>query len=310
MKKVWLCIFIGLVSLNLQAQTGQSADRSAFSFTYANDVTGFTDQYYTNGVRFDLTTPIFSKSPFNPAWLAKKFNTTSYHAIGFLYDVFTPNLHSPLYTDRPFASVMMLSSKHQYVFAGNKLMLASELQLGVIGQATGAGKLQNGLHSIMPGATPVEGWETQIRNDLAINYIFSVDKQVHRSKYAEIIIGGAAYLGSPYTKIQPKVLVRMGLMEDYFNLLNSNPAKTWQAYIYGDFRGAYVAYNATLQGGPFNTNNPYVLSEIEPFTLDLQLGLGITYSKYTIILGQHLITPEFPGADLYKWGELTFRVAF
>jgi len=309
MRRIVPILLLFLLTINLQAQESATPDKRAFNFFYANDVAGQTDKYYTNGVRFDLTIPVFSKSPFSLNWLPWKNKSAAYHTLNFQYDVFTPDLNSELYTDRPFASLMMFGSKHQYIMANN-VMLTSELKMGIIGQATGAGKLQNGLHKIMPGADSVIGWETQIRNDIAFNYIFSVDKQVHRSDYAEIIFGGTVYLGSPYTKLEPRVLLRIGLMEDYFNLLNSNSQRNWQVYIYGDIKAAYIAYNATLNGGPINPNNPYVLTEIEPFILDLQGGVGITYKAYSLTYGQHLVTPEFHGAETYMWGELNFMVTF
>ena len=302
-----LIFFLG--TINLQAQESDSPDTRAFRFFYANDVTGQTDQYYTNGVQFDLTMPIFSKSPFSLKWLPWKNSTASYHSLNFQYDVFTPDLHSDLYTDRPFASLMMLGSKHQYIM-GNNIMLTSQLKMGIIGQATGAGRLQNGLHKIFPSADSVLGWETQIQNDIALNYIFSIDKRVHQSNNAEIILGGSAYLGSPYTKLETRVLLRMGIMEDYFNLLNTNRRNNWQAFIYGDFKAAYVAYNATLLGGPLNSQNPYVLTEITPFVLDFHFGVGVSYKNYSFSAGQHLLTPEFYGADSYTWGELNFMVTF
>jgi lipid A 3-O-deacylase len=310
MRKILPFFLFFLLAINVEAQEAISPDERAFNFFYANDVTGQTDKYYTNGVRFDLTLPVLAKSPFSLSWLRWQEGITSYHSLNFKYDVFTPDLNKDLFSDRPFAAVMMLGSRHQFIWPGNKLMLTSELAFGIIGQATGAGKLQNGLHKIMPGADSVIGWETQVRNDIALNYVFSVDKQVHRSDFAEIILGGTAYLGSPYTKLESRVLLRIGLMEDYFNLLNSNPQRNWQVYIYGDFKAAYVAYNATLNGGPLNPNNPYVLTAIEPFILDLEGGVGITYKAYSLTYGQHLITPEFSGADLYMWGELNFMVTF
>ena len=310
MRRILPFLLLFLMAISLQAQESTQPNDRAFNFFYGNDFSGQTDQYYTNGVRFDIVMPVFAKSPFSLRWLHWRKSMVSYNTLSLRYDVFTPDLHKELFTDRPFAAVMMLGSKHQYILPENKLMLTSELQFGIIGQATGAGKLQNGLHKIMPASDSVLGWETQIRNDIALNYIFSIDKQVLRSDFAEIIIGGAAYLGSPYTKLESHVLLRMGMMEDYFNRLNSNPRNDWQAFVYGDFKAAYIVYNATLEGGPININNPYVLTEIAPFVLDIQLGIGVTYKKYTLSLGQHFITPEFSGADLYMWGELNFMVTF
>lgn len=310
MRRILPFLLFFQVAINLYAQDTPISKKKAFSFFYANDFTGQTDKYYTNGVAFAFTLPAIAKSPFSLSWLPWQKASTSYHTISFKYDVFTPDLHKELYSDRPFASVMMLGSKHQYLLPKNELMLASELQFGIIGQATGAGKLQNGLHKLMPGADSVIGWETQIQNDIALNYIFSVDKQVHRSEYAEIILGGSAYLGSPYTKFEPHILLRIGMMGDYFDKLNDNHKDKWQAYIFGDFKPSYVVYNATLNGGPINPNNPYELTEIENFVLDLQAGFGITYRSYALSIGQHFITPEFSGAEFYMWGELNFMITF
>lgn len=309
MSRILPVLIFLLGAINLQAQESDSPDNKAFRFFYANDVTGQTDQYYTNGVQFDLIMPIFAKSPFSLNWLTWNNSTASIHTLNLQYDVFTPDLHSELYTDRPFASLMMLGSKHQYIMANN-IMLTSELKMGIIGQATGAGKLQNGLHKFFPGADSVVGWETQIQNDIALNYMFSLDKRVHQSNNAEIILGGSAYLGSPYTKLETRLLLRMGIMEDYFNLLNANSRTNWQAYIYGDFKAAYVAYNATLLGGLLNSHNPYVLTKIIPFVLDFHFGVGLSYKNYSLSAGQHLLTPEFYGADSYTWGELNFMVTF
>jgi hypothetical protein len=309
---VYKNIFLGILflfSFDLSAQGLEANDNGAFNFHYANDVSGMTDQYYTNGVCFDLTLPIFSKSPFSLSKLNWQDGTISYHTLNFRYDVYTPDLNKELYSDRPFSAVMMLGSLHQYVLPKN-IMISSEMRIGMIGQATGAGRLQNGIHKILPGADEVVGWETQIKNDIAINYIFSVDKQVHRSEYAEIILGGTVYLGSPYTKVEPHLILRLGLMEDYFNLLNSNPQNKWQAFIYSDFKPSYVAYNAMLQGGPLNSNNVYVLTEIERFVLDIEVGFGVTYKSFTIKAGQHYITPEFVGAIAYSWGEINFMFTF
>ena len=85
---LWIC------SLNLLAQEAGEANERAFSFYYANDVSGQTDQYYTNGIKFELMLPFFSKSLFNLKWLESKNGTRSYHSLKLEYDVFTPNLHS------------------------------------------------------------------------------------------------------------------------------------------------------------------------------------------------------------------------
>jgi lipid A 3-O-deacylase len=310
MRRAILVLLYLLATFALQAQTNLIDNKRAFWFYYGNDVTAQKDHYYTNGVAFALTLPIFEKSPFNPIWLKRKATGNSYHTLTFQYDVFTPKLSAPLYSERPFASTMMIGSQHSYLMRKNSVRLTSSLQLGIIGQATGAGTLQNGLHELMPGADRVEGWETQIRNDLAINYMLSLEKQFHRSRYAEIIGGMHAYLGVPYTKLDFNVLLRIGLMVDYFDLFNVNNERVWQAYFFSGVRTSFVGYNATLQGGLLNSSNPYTLDSIEPIMVDLSYGIGFDYRRVSLILSQHYLTPEFDGGDSHGWGELSLVVRF
>ena len=282
----------------------------AFEFSYANDFTSMNDKYYTNGVGFALTLPVFEASPFNPQWLKKSNYTDAYHTISFQYDVFTPDLKADLYTDRPFAATMMLGSKHQYVFHQKNLRVTSEMRLGLIGQAAGAARMQNGIHAILPGADEVIGWDTQIRNDIAVNYILGIEKRIEASEYIEFIGGATSYLGIPYTKLEPSIMIRIGRLENFFNILNNGPNRQWQAYLVTGAKVSLVAYNATLQGGLFNQYNPYVLENISHFVASYHFGLGATYRNTQLLLTQTYTTPEFSGADSHSWGELRLIFRF
>ena len=310
MKHLLSLVLLVLAGQLTKAQHNYEANNGAFEFSYANDFTSMNDKYYTNGVRFSLTLPIFNSSPFNPRWLRKSGASSAYHTLNFQYDVFTPDLKAELFTDRPFASTMMLGSKHQYVYDQKSLRITSELKLGLIGQATGAGKLQNGLHQIMPGADNIEGWETQIRNDMAINYIFGVEKSFMPSNHLEIIAGSDLYLGLPYTKLETGIMLRLGFFENYFNYLNNNTRRNWQAYLFTGAKASVVAYNATLQGGLLNPYNPYVLDEIEHFVGNYSVGLGLSYGGTNLLFSQTFITPEFHGGDSHSWGELRLIFCF
>ena len=78
----------------------------------------------------------------------------------------------------------------------------------------------------------------------------------------------------------------------------------------GRAKEIYNIYNATLQGGFFNPFSPYILDTIKPLTMDLQFGLGLGYKHFNVTYGQHLIIPEFQGAEIYSWGELNFSILF
>lgn len=281
-----------------------------FSLFYGNDVTAQMDMYYTNGWAFEYVHPVFSKSPFNLKLFKGSKAIQTYHSVRLIYDVFTPDLHSELFTDRPFSAYILVGSKHQYVYPESRLRITSELQLGVIGQAAGAATLQNELHKIMPAANPVEGWETQIRNDIAINYQFRLDRQFFRSEFAEIIGGASASVGTPYTKAEINTMLRLGLMENYFDKLNTSTSRNWQLYAFGKVNGIYMLHNATIQGGLLNSFNIYVRDDLSPFIMDFQLGIGLVYKKFGLTFGQHFLTKEFEAGSSHSWGYFNFEITF
>ena len=310
MKRNGLFALLILLSLKSWSQEIAQANDGVFQLSYANDFTSFSDKYYTNGVEFSLTIPAFSYSPFNPKPLKKSKYSESYHTLNFQYQVFTPDLKSDLFTDRPFSATMMLGSKHQYVYREKSLRITSELKLGLIGQAAGAGKLQNGLHDIMPGADPVNGWETQVQNDIGINYIIGFEKKLQFIEFVDIIAATSAYLGTPYTKLDLEINIRVGQFEDYFNHLNNNRKRRWQAFITTGIKGSAIAYNATIQGGLLNPNNPYVLDDINHWVMDLNVGIGLAYKNTSLSFVQHFITPEFQGGTSHSWGDLQIVLRF
>ena len=309
--KYFHVFFLVLISQSSLAQRGiENEPTKQFSMFYSNDVTAQKDMYYTNGWAFEYMHPVFSKSPLNINFFNSSETVQEYHSVRLIYDVFTPDLHKSLLTDRPFSAYVLIGSKHQYVDIKSNTRITSEVQLGIIGQAAGAATLQNGLHKIMPSADPVVGWETQIKNDVAINYIFQIEKQFFRNSFADIIGGTTIYLGTPYTKGEAKTMLRVGIMEDYFNRLNKSPKSNWQLYLFGEIMGSYVLHNATIQGGLLNSFNTYVRNDLSPVVMDLQIGISSVYNKYGLTLGQHFLTKEFEAGSSHSWGYFSFSINF
>ena len=114
------------------------------------------------------------------------------------------------------------------------------------------------------------------------------------------------FLGIPDTKFDAELLLRVGFLEDYFNRLNNDTKRKWQAYLFAGTKGSIVMYNATLQGGLFNRHNPYVIQGIEPFLLQIKGGIGVAYRAISLNLSQHYLTADFKGGLPHSWGELTF----
>lgn len=310
MKRVFIFLFFIYSFYSSAQSTFAEEPTKQFSMFYGNDFTAQMDKYFTNGFAFEYVHPNLSKSPFNINFFKKSNQIETYHSVRLIYDVFTPDFHKELLTDRPFSAYVLVGSKHQYLNPLSKLRVTSEFQFGIIGKAAGAGVFQNGIHKLMPGADRVIGWETQIKNDVAFNYKFKLEKQFFRNEFSELIGGATSYLGSPYTKAEVSTILRIGLMEDYFNRMNTDSDKNWQLFLFGEVKGSYVLHNATIQGGLLNSFNTYVRSDLSPFVMDIQIGIGSVYKKYGLNFGQHFLTNEFDAGDSHSWGYFSFYINY
>src|SRR4051812_30786752 len=62
---------------------------SYFKFNYDNDFFSATDRYYTQGIRVELSMPMFKYNPFSKVLLRLK-NAKNYYGIAIEHDGFTP----------------------------------------------------------------------------------------------------------------------------------------------------------------------------------------------------------------------------
>ena len=192
--KIRFFILFLLVSISGSAQElafSKSPEKSSFGLGFDNDIWNKTDNYYTNGVSFTLTAPFLKKSPLNYILIPfNKYNDThSLYGLELKQEMYTPiDLVTPGIKpdDRPFASLLYLSEFRVSNNMNRFVQYRSELQLGVIGNYALGEQTQSFIHVITPSEVP-EGWDYQIKNDLILNYNFSVSKGLVKLKYFEWI---------------------------------------------------------------------------------------------------------------------------
>ena len=73
-----------------------------------------------------------------------------------------------------------------------------------------------------------------------------------------------------------------------------------------------VAYDATLQGGLFNTKSPYTITanDIERFTAQIHYGIILQTRTVFFEYFRGEITREFASGDHAKWGGIKFGFKF
>lgn len=304
---------IGTIIGQMQAEIKDADEPNLiFELNVANDMTFYTDQYFSSGIQFRVFAPFMTKSPFNKILIHAGKNALNYYAL-----TFTQNIYTPIYNDTlilqeisyPFSSYLLFGSRLESYNTLRRFKVSSEFQIGVIGSLAGGEFLQNTLHDMISYADHVDGWENQISNDLCIQYSALLEKGVVGSKWMELNVYGGAMFGLPHTEAQLGMYARFGYFNDYFQNIGIGKDKKWQAWLFcaGDIN--LVAYNAVLQGGLFN-ESPYSLLTINPVIWHTRFGGTLVYKTIKFEVAQEVISPSYPTAYWFRWAYVSLMIGF
>jgi len=291
---------------------------SYFGVNFDNDIFSNTDYYYTNGIRFELVTPVFASSPF--AWPMLPYNKYSmnYHGMIAVQNMYTPTNPDTVHVmdgDRPFAAYLYLGHTKNTLSAERHYRQYSELILGLMGPGSLGGYVQGQIHNIEP-----VGWENQIQNDLVLNYNALVEMGVFNLPHFDLNAFAEAQLGTLYDNMGAGMRLRTGHLNPYFSMpglamTGSAEGKDALNLQFGFLAGTkvrFVGYDATLQGGLFNPNNKYTIpaSDVERIVLQANAGVYFAFRQLSLTYEHFYITPEFRKGRHHQWGHINIMYCF
>jgi hypothetical protein len=295
----------------------QLSNDRVLRISFDNDIFDYTDQFYTNGIRFDLVTPALSDNPVKyillPYWSAAK----NYYGLSVIQNLYTPSttkIDGILYGDRPYSAYLLVKSFKVSNDKVHHFRQTSELDLGVIGPASMGGTVQDWFHKSVPSNTEPLGWEYQIKNDALVNYNFSLEKGIINTGHIQLIVAATGALGTLYTSTGGGLNLRLGWFNPYFSDLGIEKRRALRArgmrvtQIYFSLKGSakFVAYDATLEGGFFNRTSPYTIpsSSISNLVMQSSAAMIITCGGIGIELEQNVLSPEFSHKWWHAWGHV------
>lgn len=286
---------------------------------FDNDILNYTDRFYTNGIRFDFINPAFQQFPLSRLLMPYWRSGMNYYGISLVQNMYTPSttkVDGILYGDRPYAAYLYFGTFKITNDPVNRFRQTSELDLGVIGPYSFGEYIQKSFHNEVPTNSVPLGWEYQIKNDLVLNYNYSIEKGLLEKRNLDLSVNGSGAIGSLYTNMSGGFLVRTGIMNPYFaNLGQSkrrinkvNGLKNTQIIFFVTSRGKLVGYDATLQGGFFNKTSIYNIkgSNISRFVFQGSAGLTFVYGGFRFDIEQFLLSPEFRHGWWHKWVHMSF----
>lgn len=313
MKSTFLLLLCFIAGLN---SYGQSY-KNEFGFKTENDayLATLNDRYYTNGLF------IYYRRAINPDKLSDKLEKKTYE-ISVGQKIFTPywgQVPKKEDQDRPFAGYLYAGGAYS-IFYKKEAVLKTSVEIGTVGPNSLAKNAQIYLHKTV-GFYPPEGWDYQIKNELALNLSTNYSKLLYRieDNTVDFSAQGYANLGTTFSGAGASILVRAGRLNQLFNSAYHNAvignAKTAklnksELFFYIKPQLNFVAYDATIQGSLFNNDSPVTFG-IKPIVFEQQFGINYSSNRFTADFNIIFKTKEVKSlAQAQNYGGLSLYYRF
>lgn len=320
-------------TLNIQDQPAQN--RSSWAFTFDNDlfVPGHRDQDYTYGINFtqsgehirngnlNLNTPLIALDDwigFTRSSIATQETfSREFGAFGFTPEDISVIEANP--NDRPYASLIYLSSSREQVDLVDNVAWKSTLTLGALGLGL-VGELQNIVHQGTNGKE-AKGWDNQISDggELTGRYVIARQKyfdglpeNIEIKSTVQTSIGylteaswgwnlRAGKIHSPWSSFNPELAsygekssyssTAKPINEHFFWTGFALKARAYNAFLQGQFRDSPVTYE-------HNQLNSFLVEAWAGYTFSFKQGYRISY----VLRGHSSEIKEGAGDRNLLWG--------
>nr|WP_199079324.1 lipid A deacylase LpxR family protein [Pedobacter sp. ASV19] len=304
-------------ALSFQMTNAQTY-KNEFGFKSDNDayLGQGSDRYYTNGLFLNFKHAL-DQGKLKENLEKKTWEITAGQKMFNPYSGYAPD---PALQDRPFAGYLYIEGAMNWFFK-NESILRTSVQIGTTGPNSLAQKGQELLHRTVGFYTP-EGWEYQIKNEIAINLSAQYTRLLYRTAdpIADFSFEGYANAGTTFSGAGAGILFRIGCINQLFNssytnAVIGNNAKTkglvkQEIFFYAKPQLNFIAYDATIQGSLFNNNSPVTFGS-KPIVFAQQLGVDYSSQRFTFDFGVLFKTKEVKSsARAHQWGTISMAYRF
>lgn len=300
------------------APSGRPLGGPSLGFWIDNDLFGGgTDRHYTNGFQlyyfsgerpqFVNLDPLAALLP----WIDQDGVRRYGFAIG--QNIYTPSditTEAPDPRDQPYGG--WLYARISRISEVPRHVDRIDLDLGMVGPASGAEQVQRFAHRIFPGARTPRGWDHQLGNEpgvvLSYEHVWRDDKpnrlgplewdlSPHVSAsvgnvFTYATAGGTLRLGGNMAPPVGALVMRPTTGIPYQDAASGDDPSSFSWYVYSSLEGRAVARNIFLDGNSWKSS-PSV--KRHPYLLAAQAGVTMRYGRFGVTYAQNFLTPEFRG---------------
>jgi lipid A 3-O-deacylase len=307
-------LFCTAFSIQIKAQTF----KNEFGFKSDNDsyLAQGSDRYYTNGLFINFRHALDQKQ------LKEGLEKKTYEiSLGQkMYNPISGYAPDPAKQDRPFAGYLYASAGMNW-FYSNESILKTSVEIGTTGPNSLAEDGQELLHKTV-GFYALDGWQYQIKNEMAVNLSAAYTRLLHRAPNNAIDFSfeGYANAGTTFSGAGAGILFRAGGLNQLFNsaytnaVIGNNPKTRAlvkrEVFFYAKPQLNFIAYDATIQGSMFNNNSPVTFGA-KPIVFAQQLGFNYSSQRFTFDFGMIFKTKEVKStAKAHQYGSISMFYRF
>ncbi len=277
-----------------------------------------TDRYYTNGLRLDYFYRKEKKAKFPSSLLLTISKENNIYGWGLAQFMFTPkhiDVKEIQYDDRPYAGALYAIHSLQSIDKVENIKITTELYIGVIGPLSLTEQSQTWVHELIDYTIP-QGWDTQISNDILLNYNINIEKQMLNPSKRVLLVGFVeTFSGTLYNAAGFGFMLRIGKFNNYFDDNTSSKSKKnkFQLYVFMKPNARVVLSNSLLEGGLIyqlsGKNDTYTIDkdQIERLNVLYDVGVNMEFPGFSLLLSQKLRSAEFKGQYVQEVGNITLR---
>ncbi len=312
-----------------------------FNLRIDNDMFGGVgqDQGYSNGFLASWVSPNLAAHGDDPclpriaralnrylAWLQPGGFDEQNMTLGIGQMVYTPadrERRDLVTDDRPYAGALMASVGYN-ARRGPELR-TSQLRLGIVGPASGAGVVQNRWHGLI-GVDRFRGWDNQLRNEPVLQLLHERRTRVARRERGDgwgwdLTRHWGASLGNfaTYANLGGEWRIGRHLPDDFGTAPlrpageNTAPVRTprtgsWSGHFFAALDARWVLRDITLDGNSLRSSHSV---SKRPFVADIGYGLAVYHGPWRLAVARYHRTREFRGQrEIPVYGTITIGRRF
>ncbi|MAN29188.1 MAG: hypothetical protein CMH15_02870 [Mesonia sp.] len=312
-----------LLVLNMQLVNAQDTipthDHYNHQFNVGTDNDFFAiftnkDRSYTFGVN-----AAYRFVPENENFLTKVFSNKEYafHDISVQLEAYTPNydFETGIPTgERPYAGWTYATFATRYIF--EKSFFTLKTDLGVLGEISKAGTVQDWFHKNVSGDTVLKGWENQIPNMLGVNLKANYYRSIIRNDWYDFFGSGEVSLGNVRSYVIPQLYMRVGRFYDLGRTTSLNnsilqPKDAVEYFLQASIGFKMIANDATLQGNIFSDSHDHrTLEHIDHSTFHANLGGYVAYHRFNFGMVYHFNSGEIDSIKTHSYVSVNLDYKF